>query len=128
MDFGAWIQGDLQLGTEHGLESGDAVCFYNGALAWSFLGPAVLGGKSGQGHGHAHEFADLPAGLTSLILEFTGRTAIRGADQGLATQELLFGISHNVSAAWELRAAYQIPLGQPEEFDDSFILGLIYHF
>ena len=127
-DFGHWIQGDLQVGTEHGLETGDTVLFYSGVLAWSFLGPALMGSSDGHGHGHGHEFMDLPAGLTNLILEFTGRTAIRGSDQGRATQELLFGISHSLAAAWELRVAYQIPIGNPEEFDDAFVLGLIYHF
>jgi hypothetical protein len=129
-DFGRWIQGDLQIGTEHGLETGDAECIYGGVLAWSFLGPGVIGSSIGHRHKHGHgpEILDLPAGLTSLILELTGRTVIRGADQGRSTQELLFGISHSLTASWELRAAWQIPLGKPEDFDDGLVLGLIFHF
>ena len=39
LDLGRWITFNAQVGTEHGVESGDDALFYNAALTWSFRGP-----------------------------------------------------------------------------------------
>lgn len=124
LDLGNWITFNAQAGTEHGVESGDDVLFYNAALAWSFRAPALFGRGTGGHADHLH----FPPGLTSLIAEFSGEVVLNGADDGRATQELLLGVSHNLTQVWELRGGYQIPLGRPRDFDSGYVVSLLRHF
>lgn len=130
IDLGNWVTAHAQVGAEYGIESGEGELFYNAALTYSFLGPRLFPGN-GRADGHAHrEFgpAHFPAGLTNLILEYTGRTPLDGAQEGASTGELLFGASYNLDESFEIRGGYQVPLGGPQEIDDGFVFGLIYHF
>ena len=119
-----WYSLSTQVGSEHGLESGDAELFYNVAFTYSFLGPRLFRGGSDEHSGPRH----FPPGLTSLIVEYTGRTGLGGEDDGRTTGELLFGGSYNVTQSWEVRAAYQHPIGGPRDIDYGYVLSLIYHF
>lgn len=122
-DLGNWITLSTQIGTEHGLESGDCKLFYNAALAYSFVGPRLFR----PGHSHA-AYSHFPPGLTSLIGEFTGRTILNGEDERASTAELLLGVSYNLTEYWEVRSGYQLPLGDPNEIDYGLIFSVIYHF
>ncbi len=124
-DLGHWLQASLQAGTEHGVDSGDAEVFYNGALAYSFLTPSLFNAAE---HDHDHTGSHSLPGLTSGILELTGRTVVDGQDDGRSTAALLFGINYNVTGSWEVRSAYQLPLGGSQDIDRGFVLGLIRHF
>jgi len=123
-DLGHWVQLNAQLGTEFGMESGDAEAFYGGALVYSFLTRERQGHT---GHGHRHPGRHLPAGMVSAILELTGATVLDGEDEGYGTAEALFGLSYMPTSTLELRAAYQIPVGRDQEFDRAFILSLVRH-
>lgn len=127
LDLGNWVTLSTQVGTEHGLETGDSELFYAAGLAYSFQGPALL---NGDGHVHAGHAAEshLPYGLTSLILEYTGRTALSGEDRDRSTGEVLFGLSHTLSETFELRGGYQLPVGGTRDIDYSYVLSVIYHF
>jgi hypothetical protein len=104
-----------QVGTEHGLSSGDAELFYNAALALSLMGEPVA------------EPDHLPPGMSYLTLEFTGRTVLDGSDED-TTGEVLFGAGMAVTEQLVLRAGYFRSVGGPEEIDDGFTVGGIYHF
>lgn len=71
---------------------------------------------------------DFPPGLASLIVETVGRTELRGEDRGETRVELLFGAGYNLTGSIELRGAYQIPVGGPQDIRDRFHANLIYHF
>jgi hypothetical protein len=124
IDFGRWLTFTAAVGTEHGLESGDSVLAYGAALIYTFKGPAIFPGSE-HAHGHHVHF---PPGMTSLIAELTGERALSGEDDGDSVHSLLLGVTYAVSGDLEIRGGYEFPLGSPEEFDDSFVLGLIYHF
>lgn len=126
LDLGNWFQASVQLGTEHGLETGSTEVFYNGALAHAFLAPNLFGATVHSPDNHATRH--FPAGLTSLIAEFTGRTVVDGQDDGRDTGELLFGLSHNATTSWEVRFGYQAPIGSTRDIDDGFVLSLVCHF
>ncbi len=125
LDLGHWLQASLQIGSEHGLESGNAQLFYNGALAYSFLTPELLGTAW---HDHDHPGGHFPSGLMTVILELTGRTVLEGQAIGRDSAELLFGLSYNLTGDWELRSGYQVPVGAAEDIDRAFVLSLIRHF
>jgi hypothetical protein len=105
----------VQVGTEHGLSSGDTALFYNGALALAFLG-------AHEGHPE-----HLPEGTFFPSVELTGRTVLDGPDES-TTAELLFGAGIAVTEQLVLRAGYIRSIGGPEEIDDGFTVGGIYHF
>jgi len=117
-DLGSWVSLQAQVGTEHGLESGDAELSYKSALTWSFLTSAA------HDSGSAHH----PRGMTSLLTELTAQTVLDSEEEKRTTAELLFGVSYSVSEHWQVRAGYKIPVGGTEEIDDSFVLGAIFHF
>ena len=127
LDLGRWLTLSTQFGTGHGLESGDSELFYGAALAYSFRGPALWKGDAHDHAGHDPS-SHLPFGLTSLILEYTGRTALSGADRDRSTGEVLFGVSHTLSDTFELRGAYQLPVGGTRDIDYRYILSVIIHF
>ncbi|MHC4920220.1 MAG: transporter [Planctomycetota bacterium] len=111
-----------QVGTEHGLETGDTTLFYNAALALSFVGTHHEPSTHAE---HQHE--QLAPGMTHLLLELTGRTVLDGPDEE-TTAEMLFGVSFNATAQLELRAGYVTSIGGPQEIEDGFALGVIHHF
>ena len=115
-DLGNWISFQSQVGTEHGLDSGDTELSYKSALSWSF---APHGAQSS-------EPAHWSPGMTSLITELTGRTVLEG--EARTTAELLFGVSRVLSGRWAIRGGFQFPVGGPEDIDYGFVLGVIHHF
>lgn len=119
LDLGNWFSSGAQLGTEHGLESGESEFFYNVALGYSFLT---------QGSRETLVSRHFPRGMSNLIVEFTGRTALEGEEKGRHNAEVLFGASYNIDGIFEIRGGYQVPIGGPKKIDDGFLLGLIYHF
>ena len=124
-DLGHWITWQAQIGTEHGLTSGDAELVWNSALTYSLLGPALVEPPSRDStHGGRH----FPPGLTNFIVEITGRTRLSGEGDVRSTAEILFGTSYLISSEFEIRAGVQVPLFQPHEMDYGFVFGLIYHF
>ena len=133
LDLGRWVTLSTQFGTEHGLETGDSELFYTAALTWSFQGPDLLA-AAGTGGGRAHDHAGhapeshLPHGLTSLILEYTGRTVLSGDDRDRSTGEVLLGVSHTLNEHLEVRGAYQLPVGGPRDIDYAYVLSVILHF
>ena len=94
LDLGNWITFSTQVGTEHGLETGDSELFYAAALTYSFHGPALFDGEADAHDAHAGAHDHFGPGLTSLIVEFTGRTVLSGDDRDRSTAEVLFGVSH----------------------------------
>ena len=134
LDLGNWFTASAQVGTEHGLESGDSELFYNAALTYSFLAPGLPQREHSDGehshgeHPHAASPAHFPPGLASLIVELTGRTVLSGDEDGRSTAEVLFGASYNVTAFWEVRGGYQVPVGGEQDIEDGFVFSLIYHF
>lgn len=74
------------------------------------------------------DFSHYPVGLTSTILEFTGRSILDGENDGEQSAEILLGVSHNLIGSWEVRAGYQTSIGEIQEFDDAFIFSLVFHF
>jgi hypothetical protein len=124
LDFGHWVTASAQVGTEHGLESGDAELFYNGALTYSFLTPGLYRDRTHAELDHNH----FPPGLANLIVELTGRTGLSGENDGRTTAEVLFGASYNFTESWEVRGGYQIPVGGQRDIDDGFVFSVIYHF
>jgi len=105
----------VQVGTEHGLSSGDTELFYNAALGLPFLG----GDKNHGEH--------LREGMSLLAVELTGRTVLDGPDE-TTTAEVLFGAGIAVTERLVLRAGYFRGIGGPEEIDDGFTVGGVYHF
>ena len=65
--------------------------------------------------------------MISLAVELTGRTVLDGPDE-TTTAELLFGAGIAVTEHLVLRAGYLHSIGGPEEIDDGFVVGGIYHF
>ena len=128
LDLGNWVTFSTQIGTEHGLETGDAELSYAAALTYSFQGPKFFKGEAEAHAGHPGAHDHFGPGLTSLIVEFTGRTILSGADDDRSTAEVLFGVSHVLTETLEVRAAVQLPVGRSRDIEYSYILGLIYHF
>jgi hypothetical protein len=128
VDLGNWFTLSAQVGSEHGLETGDSEFFYACALTYSFRGPKLF-----PDHSH-HHAADESAhghrdrGMTSLIAEFSGRSVLSGEEQNRTTSEVLFGISHVLTETLEVRGAIELPLGGPQELDYGYVLSVIYHF
>ncbi len=124
-DLGKWVTFQGQIGTEHALDSGDAEFLWNAALTYSLLGPSLSGTSPDVStHGGRH----FPPGLINFITELTGRTQLNGEQEGRSTAEVLFGVSYLITSEWEIRAALQFPLFEPREFDNGYVIGLIYHF
>jgi len=123
IDFGGWVTGSFQVGTEHGLESGDAEVIYRAGLAWSFVGPAVFPER-----GHAEEHNHYPPGLISLTAELDGRTPLSGEESGISTAEVILGLTYSLTDNLDIRGAYIVPVFEPEELRNGWIGGLIYHF
>src|SRR5688572_5066076 len=124
IDVGRWLTFTAAVGSEHGLESGDSALTYGAALIYTFKGPAIF---SGSEHAHGHH-VHFPPGMTSVIAELTGEMALSGDQDGDSSHSLLLGVTYTLSGDLELRGGYELPVGGHEEFDDSFVLGLIYHF
>jgi hypothetical protein len=122
-DLGGWITLNGQLGTEHGIESDNVELSYKGALAWSFLTQGFLPESP-----HGLLYNHFPPGMANLITEFSGRSIVSGQDDGDETGEVLFGITYTLSTHFEVRSAYQIPVGSPENIDQGWIGSMIYHF
>lgn len=123
LDLGNWITFSFQVGSEHGLESGEDEVFYKGALTYSFLTPG-LGSRSTHGHTANHA----PPGLTNLIAEFSGSTILDGDQSGRSTGDLLLGVSYSVTDHIEVRVGYQFPLFKPQDFDEAVIASFVLHF
>lgn len=117
-DLGNWISFQVQVGTEHGLESGDTNLSYKSALTWSFLTSAAQN----------PEPSHYAPGMTSLVTELTGRTVLDGNDETRTTAELLLGARYSVSGHLEVRGGYQFPVGGPEDMEHGFVLGVVFHF
>jgi hypothetical protein len=139
LDLGNWWTAGFQVGNETGLESLDNEIFYNVALVRSFLGRAVCCPrycrKNGHGegggeheHGEEDEGNHFPPGLTSLILEYTGRSGTWGPTNGRTTGEMLAGVNYTVTEHLQLRGGYRFPLFSPSDIDSGFVVGAIYHF
>jgi hypothetical protein len=130
LDLGNWFTLSTQVGTEHGTESGDSELSYAAALTYSFRGPVLFPGQAEDhaGHAHGHGASHFPPGLTSLILEYAGRTALSGDERDRSTGEVLFGLSHVLTESLEVRGAYQLPVGGTRDIDYGYVLSLIYHF
>ena len=127
--FSAWfnlgnrLQASVQVGTEHGFESEDLELFYAGALAYSL---PFDGQANSDSHDHSTDHS--PSGLTSVMLEYTGRTVLHGELDGRDTAEVLLGLSHSVTQSWAVRGAYQVAIGDEKDFDRAVLVGLVYHF
>ena len=127
--FSAWfnlgnrLQASMQVGTEHGFKSEDLELFYAGALAYSL----PLNGQANSDF-HDHSTDHSPIGLTSVMLEYTGRTVLHGELDGRDTAEVLLGLSHSVNQSWAVRGAYQVAIGDEKDFDRAVLVGLVYHF
>jgi hypothetical protein len=121
-DLGKFVALNAQFGTEHGLESGEDEFLYNTALAFSLLDSER---GAGEGNKHGQHF---PAGLVNLLAEVTGRTGLSGEEHGRTTAEFLFGASYMATSYVEIRSGLQFPLFKPREFDNAYLLSLVYHF
>jgi hypothetical protein len=127
--FSAWfnlggrLQASAVIGTETGLESEDTELFYGAALAYAFPQDDPIDADS---HDHSSDHA--PSGLTSVMLELTGQTALDGPDEGADSAEVLIGVSRSLTETWGVRGAYQFPIGPDQEFDSAVLIGLTYHF
>ena len=66
--------------------------------------------------------------MVNLLLEVTGRTGLSHEERGRTSAEALFGVTYLVTGHVELRAGLQFPLFKPKEFDNAYILSLVYHF
>jgi hypothetical protein len=116
------------------VESGEDALVYGVGVAYSFQGPALVdrrherhGEHAGHAHGHVHAgHPHFPPGFMSVIGEVTGSVALDGESE--AMHQVLLGVSYSVSDWLEVRAAVQASIGQPREFDEAFIAGLIFHF
>ena len=64
-----------QIGTQHALESGDDAFSYNTGVTFSHLAFA-------SHEDQETELDHFPAWMSSLFLEFTGRTGLSGSDSG----------------------------------------------
>lgn len=118
LDLGRRLTLQTQAGFETGAESGESGIFYSAALIHTILTPDASGPDG----------IHFPSGMVNLISEFTGRTGVHGDEDGETTGELLFGASYLLTSNWEIRGAYQIPIVGETEVNDSFIIGVIYHF
>lgn len=125
LDLGNWLQASVQIGTESGMASGDSELFYNAALAYIFQTHGVHNDTVPD---RGHEGAHSPLGVTSGILEFNGRTALNGPGNGRSSAELLIGASYNLTNSFEVRGAFQFPVGGHQEYDSGFTIGAVYHF
>ena len=122
-DLGRSMAVNTQFGTEHGLESGDDEFLYNTALTLSLLDSEMVADVANDTHGQ-----HFPAGMMNLLAEFNGRTSLSGEGHGRTTAEFLFGATYLVTSHVEIRAGLQFPLFKPKEFDNAYLLGLVYHF
>jgi hypothetical protein len=120
-DLGKSVALNAQFGTEHGLESGDDEFLYNTALTFSLLNSEMVAAADDQ---HGRHF---PAGMVNLLAEVTGRTGLSGEEHGRTTAEFLFGATYLLTSHVEIRAGLQFPLFKPREFDNAYLLGLVYH-
>lgn len=127
MDLGNWVTLSTHFGSEHGLESDVVEVFYRVGLAYSFtLNHEIL--HVNQHEGHAAHGAHFSKGMTSLLLEYTGVTALSGPDEEESIHELLIGVAHSLSESMDVRFGYQFSPGKPREIDKSFVAGFIFHF
>ena len=117
-DLGNWVTLQAQIGTEHGLESGDTELSYKSAMTWSFLTSPTSDPQS----------VHYQAGMTSLLAEFTSHTVLDGGEETRTSSEVLFGVSYSLSEHWQVRTGYQFPVGGPEDIDHSFVIGAVLHF
>jgi len=122
-DLGRSVAVNTQFGTEHGLESGDDEFLYNTALTFPLLDSELVGDAAHDTHGQ--HFA---AGMMNLLAEVNGRTSLSGEEHGRTTAEFLFGATYFVTSHVAIRAGLQFPLFKPKEFDNAYLLGLVYHF
>lgn len=118
LDLGNWCTLQAQIGTEHNLDSDEAELAYAGALGWSF--------RTSEDVDHNLHHAE--PGLISLSAELTGRTGIRGSDDGRTTAEALLGVGYTINNFLTVRAGYQFPVGGPQDIDDALIISVIHSF
>ena len=125
-----WVTFQAQVGTEHGAESGDSELSYACGLAWTMAPDGAIFHGSGAHGPHRGLEPDVHgvAGSLNLLTEFSGRTGLSGEADSMSSFELLFGASVALSGRWEVRGGYQFPVGGRSEFDDSFLLGVVFHF
>ena len=112
----------MQGGVEQGLETEEREFFYITALTYTIFDFASDDHSHGDSHDHHSHFQQ---GMINLITEFSGRTAYKGSDH---SSELLFGISYLITSSFELRFAYETPLQDDNELDDTYIFSVVYHF
>ncbi len=114
-DLGGLVTLQAHIGTQRGLETGDTLLDYHGALIWSLA----------DAHDHGEH---LHAGMTSLIAEVGGRTVLDGPDESRSTAEALLGLSYCSRQQWEFRGGFQLPIGGQQDIDYGFVVGAIFHF
>ena len=125
-DLGHWWTLDAQLGTEHGVDSGDSELIFRAALIHTF--------GSGDAHDSAHDEHDhdsdhgLPPGLLSLILEVDGTLGLSGDEDGETEAEGLIGAYYGLSEHMDLRAGYLFPLSSSHDLNSGLTAGAIWHF
>lgn len=118
LDLGNWCTLQTQVGTEHDLDSDEAELAYAGALGWSLRTSRDVD----------HDLHHAEPGLISLSAELTGRTGIRGSDDGRTTAEALLGVGYTISNFTTVRAGYQLPVGGPEDIDHALVISVIQSF
>lgn len=149
-----WNTAYCNFGPEIGLETGETSLLYTVVLAHTFVGPKLIfphqhtngnghqhngngnghqhNGNGHNGHGAAggtisHFGPAYPVGLTSLLLEFNGQTALRGEDSTLL--QLLTGFAYSMTESGEFRFGVNFPLNRPsQQFDVQYFLAFSYLF
>jgi hypothetical protein len=121
-DLGKFVAFNAQFGTEHGLKSGEKEFLYKTVLTYSLLDAGMIAAVRRTFASH------FPPGMANLLLEVTGRTGLSHEERGRTSAEALFGATYLVTGHVELRAGIQFPLFKPKEFDNAYILSLVYHF
>jgi len=92
-------------------------------LTGSLLDSEMVAGADHDTHGQ-----HFLAGMINLLAEITGRTGLGGEEHGRTTAKFLFGVTYLVTSHVEIRTGRQFPLFKPREFDNAYLLGLVYHF
>lgn len=124
LDLGKDFALHTNVGVEHGFRTDSDALTWGAALTYSIYldGTPELIRSGGAVRAH------FPSGLLNLIAEIRGGHPIDGDERGSGTAEWILGASYSITPHVEVRGALTFPAWNPREFDNGFIVSLIYHF
>ncbi len=116
LDLGGWWTLCSAAAIEHNFDEDGTEAVFGFGLIKSFH-------RDHEGH-HHHASA---SGL-NLHLEVTGTVGLNGEEDGDVGAEALIGMSYGLCNGIDIRLGHEFALTSPEEFEEGWVGGLVFHF